>query len=114
VVPHKYPFPFSAVAIFPRWYPGCHRSADFNNDGSPDVAAIVATGSGSKVTVLLTDRAALSLVTVLRSERDQCGRDGKPVATAAGQIDANNAIDLVIAVRVACPCSTTMGQEHSL
>jgi hypothetical protein len=73
-------------------------SADFNNDGSPDVAAIVVTTEGSQVSALMTNRAGFVAgnCPALKNQTN-VAVVGSPIAIAAGEIDLNSTIDLAIA-----------------
>ena len=74
--------------------------ADFNRDGNPDVAVL--NSSNTQVTVLFTDRQHFAHGECLQATASRTsvdvGRPG-PVAIAAGDIDRNVTIDLVVAVQ---------------
>ncbi|MBI3785836.1 MAG: VCBS repeat-containing protein [Deltaproteobacteria bacterium] len=77
--------------------PSAIVSADFNHDGTPDVA--LADQMGSKVLVLLANSARFAVGDCIGAVQSLSINTGSiPAALAAGDLDANDSIDIAVAV----------------
>ncbi len=84
------------IAFTPGTQPVAIAKGDFNRDGAPDLAVVDKVGS--QVIVMLTNRAAFRAGNCDGATTNSTvSVTGAPLAIAAGDLDQNNTVDLVVA-----------------